>query len=69
MVDISVKWFPSAFVYAAISVLTSVSARISIKTISQKFQGFQAKRFGDAAKHCLFDNGSINLIKNTVEGN
>ena len=39
------------------------------KTISQKFQGFWAKRFGDAAKYCWFHNDSINLIKNTVEGN
>ena len=47
----------------------SVSARISIKTISQKFQGFWAKRFGDAAKDCWSHNDSINLIKNTGEGN
>ena len=58
MVDISVKYFPFAFAYPAISVVTSVSARISIKTISQKFQGFWAKRFGDAAKHCWFHNDS-----------
>ena len=47
----------------------SVSARISIKTISQKFQGFWAKPFGDAAKDCWSHNDSINLIKNTDEGN
>ena len=50
MVDISVKWFPFAFAYPAIPVLKSVAARISIKTISQTFQGFWAKSFGDAAK-------------------
>ena len=47
----------------------SVSARISIKTISEKFQSFWAKRFGDAAKDCWSHNDSINLIKNTGEGN
>ena len=46
----------------------SVSPRISRKTISQNFQGFWAKRFGDAAKNCWFHNDSINLIKNTGEG-
>ena len=45
MVDISVKWFQ--FVYHVIPVLTSVS----IKTISHKFHGFRAKRFGDVAKY------------------
>ena len=69
MVDISVKWFPFAFTYPGIPVLTSVSARTSLKTISQKFQGFWAKSFGDAAKYCRFHNDSINVIKNTVEGN
>ena len=69
MVDITVKCFPFAFAYPVIPVLTSVSARISGKTISQKFQGFWAKRFDDAAKYCWFHNGSINLVKNTVKGN
>ena len=50
-------------------VYISVSARISIKAISQRFQGFWAKRFGDAAKDCWSHNDSINLIKNTGEGN
>ena len=69
MVDISVKCFPFAFAYPTIPVLTSVLAWISIKTISQKFQGFWAKSFDDAAKHCWFHDDNINLIKNIVEGN
>ena len=61
MVDISVKCFPFAFAYSAIPVLTSVSERISTKIISQKFQGFWGKTFGDAAKYCWFHNDSINF--------
>ena len=67
-VDISVKWFPFAFANPVISVLTSVSEQISMKTISPKFQGFWAKSFADAVKYCLFHNDSINLAKNTGEG-
>ena len=46
----------------------SVLAQISIKTISEKFQGFCVKRFGDAAKDCWSYNDSIILIKNTNKG-
>ena len=39
------------------------------KKISQKYQSFWAKCFGDTAKYFWFHNNSINLIKNTDEGN
>ena len=47
----------------------SISARILIKTISQRFQSFWVKRFGCTAKDCWFHNDCINLFKNTGEGN
>ena len=44
------SWHPSVHI--------SVSAPISIKTVSQKFHGFWAKSFGGAAKYCWYPNDS-----------
>ena len=69
MVDISVTWFSFAFACPAIPLFTSVSAPISTKAMLQEFHGFWAKSFVDAARYCWYHNDSINLIKNTGEGN
>ena len=68
-------WYPSNMICICfhlswhLCVHISVSAPILVKTMSQKFHGFWAKSFGDAAKHCWYHNDGINLIINTGEGN
>ena len=53
-------WHPCAHICFSTDVTKNYLTEIS---------GFLGKKFGDAAKYCRFHNDSINVIKNTVEGN